>query len=275
VSDRFRDFAVQVDVSAADKLRLKEFMRQELHYYNAMVEGLGPRARTFPETLIAIHKDWEALWECLALHSLPVKLYERAAPDAKLPEVLEPHRRMLLGKDVNGRRFLDERMLNIMSIASTPAVIHGHVRRNMARLMLEFYKEQAIKLSRRNDDAVGEEDLYSKPIDLLVKQDMVCKRHLQVPRSALNDVRWLADQEVTELYHPYSENPLRIPGKDLESNNHWNQITIHQQPGVEAIQTTPWVVDIRYSQDAYQIRYQDMDRPTTGRIFATMKRRSF
>lgn len=145
----------------------------------------------------------------------------------------------------------------------------------MANEMLEFYKDQAVKLSKRNDDAYGDEDLYSAAIDLLVKHDMVTKRHLQVPRSALNDVRYIKERERTEIYHPYSDNPLIIEGHDLESSNHWNQLMIHQQSGVEAIVSTPWIVDIRYSLVPYQIKYQDVEQPKTGRIFATMKRRAY
>lgn len=272
---KVRDISVVVEVSPADKIRFREFMKQELGYYNALVEVLGPRARTFPETLLALHKDWENLWAALAEHAPNMKLYEKAKPDCKLPPALEPHRKMLVGLDSQGHRFLNERMFNIMSVAASPALIHHHVRRNMANKMLEFYKDQAAKLINRNDEAFGDEDLYSKPIDLLVKHDMVTKRHLQIPRSALNAVYYYKDRDLTEVYTPYSENPLIVEGHDLESSNHWNMVILHQQPGVEAINTTPWIVDIKYAQEAYNIRYQDVEQPKTGRIFSIMKRRSY
>lgn len=272
---KVRDLSVMVDINSADKLRFKEFMKQELHYYNTLVEGLGPRARTFPETLLALHKDWENLWDALAADGRPIKQYERAADDVALPENLEKHRKMLVGRDSQGRRFLDEKMLNIMSIAATPAVVHPMVRKNMANLMLEFYKDQAALLIKRNDDAFGDEDLYAKPIDLLVKQDMVCKRHLQMPRASLNDVRFIDGKDRTELYTPYSDNPLVIDGHNLESNNHWNMIILHQQPGIEVTAQDPWVVDIKYSNVPYLIKYQDVEQPKTGRIFATMKKRAY
>lgn len=272
---KVRDLNVMVNLAGADKLRLKEFMKQELSYYNALVEGLGPRARTFPETLLALHKDWENLWSTLAEHGQSLKPYERAAEDCALPEHLEKHRRMLVGRDSQGRRFLDEKMLNIMSIATRPAVLHPMVRRNMANIMLEFYKDQAAKLIKRNDEAHGDEDLYSKPIDLLVAQDMVTKRHLQIPRAALNDVRYIEGKDCTELYTPYGENPIVIEGYNLENNNHWNFIIIHQQPGVEVTAKNPWFVDIKYSQSPYLIKYQDVDQPKTGRTFALMKKRSY
>jgi hypothetical protein len=264
-----------VDVSPSDKIRLKEFMKQELGYYNALVEGLGPRARTFPETLLALHKDWESLWEALAEDGKSIKSYERAKEDVELPAHLEKHRKMLVGRDTKGERFLNERMFNIMSIAASPAMIHATVRRNMARLILEFYKDQSAKLIKRNDKAFGEEDLYSKPIDLLVKHDMVTKRHLQIPRSALNAVYYYSDRDLTEIYHPYSENPLVIQGHNLENNNHWNLLLVHQQPGVEVTAQDPWVVDIKYSQVPYLIKYVDVEQPKTGRIFATMKKRAY
>lgn len=270
-----RDFSVMVEVNPTDKIRLKEFMKQELHYYNSLVEGLGPRARTFPEQLLALHKDWENLWEALAEFGHSIKAYERAAPDAKLPENLEKHRKMLVGRDAQGNRFLNDRMFSIMSIAATPALIHQHVRRNMANQILEFYKDQSQDLIKRNDDAWGDEDLYKKPISLLSKQDMVTKRHLQIPRSALNAVYWYQEKDHTEVYTPYSDNPLIIQGHNLENNNFWNLIVLHQQPGIEVTQNDPWVVDIKQSNVPYMIKYVDVEQPRTGRIFATMKRRSY
>jgi len=262
-----------VDVSPSDKTRFKEFMKQELHYYNALIEGLGPRARAFPETLLALHKDWENLWSTLAQGGHNLKAYEKAPNDVQLPKDLEPHRKMLVGRDSKGERFLDDRMFNIMSIATTQALIHPLVRRNMANQMLEFYKDQAAKLVKRNDETLGGEDLYSKPIDLLVKQDLTTKRHLQIPRNALNAVYYYEDRELTEIYTPYSDNPLVVQGHDLEHNNHWNMIILHQQPGLEPMPNTPWVVDIKYNQNVYMIKYQDVDAPKTGKIFAAMKRR--
>lgn len=272
---KVRDLTVMVDISAADKMRFKEFMKQELHYYNTLVEALGPRARTFPETILALHKDWENLWTALATGAHSAKAYEKAAEDAPLPADLEPHRKMLVGRDAKGQRFLNERMINIMDAAGTKALIHPTVRKNMANLILEFYKDQSAKLIKRNDDAFGDEDLYSKPVELLVKHDMVTKRHLQLPRNALNAVYYYKDRDLTEIYTPYSDSPIIVNGHDLESNNFWNFLMIHQQPGVEAINTTPWVVDIKYAQTPYFIKYQDVEQPKTGRIFATMKKRAY
>jgi hypothetical protein len=275
VDKKSRDLTVMVDIMPADKLRFKEFMKQELSYYNEIIDGLGPRARTFPETLLALHKDWENLWEAIAASGLSLKPYERIKEDVELPEELKAHHKMILGRDTQGRRFLDDKMFSIMSIAATPAVIHPLVRKAMASLMLEFYKDQASKLIRRNDDAVEDEDLYRGPIDLLVKQDMVTKRHLQIPRRALNDVRYNESRDATEIYTPYSDNPLILENHDLESNSQWNLLILHQQPGVEVTAGDPWFVDIKHSMVPYLIKYQDVDQPKTGRIFSTMKRRSF
>lgn len=272
---KVRDLTVMVDIPVTDQMRYKEFMKQELHYYNSMIEVLSPRARTFPETILAIHKDWENLWNALAFGGHDVKLYEKFADDAALPVDLEPHRKMLLGRDSKGVRFLNERMLNILGVAGTKSLIHPTVRKNMASQMLEFYKDQAAKLINRNDEAFGDEDLYSNPVELLVKHDLVTKRHLQIPRNILNAVYYYKERDFSEVYTPYSERPIVVPGQDLENNNHWNFIMLHQQPGIEAINTTPWVVDIKYTQVPYLIKYQDVEQPKTGRIFATMKKRAY
>ena len=273
--DRFRTITSTFEVSSIDKTRLKGFMQQELAYYNALVEGLGPRARTFPETLLALHQDWEALWAVIAAEGRSLRAYQWSKDDVQLPECFEPHRRMLVGKNSKGERFLDERMFNIMSIAASPGTLHPTVRRNMAVLALEFYKDQAAKLIKRNDEAFGDDDLYNKPIDLLVSHDIVTKRHLQIPRSALNAVYYYEKVDETHIFHPYSENAVIIPGYDFEHNNHWNMMMIHQQAGVDVTPSSPWVVDIMRTNRPYDLRYVDQDNPKTGQIFAIAKKKSY
>lgn len=274
MNTRFNNLTLVVDVTPADAIRFKQFMKQELAYYNAIVEGLGPRTRTFPETILALHKDWENLWAAIAFGGHNIGAYERTKEDAELPADLEPHRKMILGRDTKNQRFLSERMLNIMSVAGTAAIIHPTVRKNMAVAMLEFYKEQSAKLIKRNDEAMGDDDLYSKPIDMLVPHDMVTKRHLQIPRGVLNAVYYYKEVDRTEIFTPYSDNPVVVHNHDLESNNHWNALVLHQQPGTEAIVSTPWVLDIKHTSVPYNIRYQDVEQPRTGRIFSAMKKRS-
>ena len=272
---RFRNITSTFEVSSVDKTRLKGFMQQELDYYNVLVEGLGSRARTFPETLLALHQDWEALWATIATEGKSLRTYQWVKDDVQLPECFEPHRRLLVGKNSKGERFLDERMFSIMSIAATSATLHPIVRRNMAVIALEFYKDQAAKLIKRNDNATGDGNLYNKPIDLLVSHNIETKRHLQIPRSALNAVYYYEGVDETHIFHPYSENAIVIPGYDFEHNNHWNMIIIHQQPGVDIVPGSSWVFDILHTNQAYDLRYVDQADPKTGQIFAIAKKKSY
>lgn len=267
--------AVTIDVSTIDKIRFKDFMKQELAYYNSLIEGLGPRTRTFPETILGIHKEWENLFGQLAYEGKSIEPYARSKEDSVLPQSLEPHRKMILGRDSRGKRFLDDRMFNIMQIATVTATIHPTVRRNMALQILKYCKEQASNLIKRNDTTVNDQDLYKKPSELLTKQEITTKRHLQLPRSTLYSVIYDPVEERTSIQHCYSENPLIIQGYDLEHNNHWNFLIIHQITETEVISDDPWIVDIMSTEQPYLIKYTDVQNTTTGKIFAQAKRRDF
>jgi hypothetical protein len=272
---RFRDLAVTVDISTSDKTRLKAFMQHELSYYNALVGSLGPRCRTFPEHLLALHKDWEKLFSQIAYEGKSLKNLERAKPDAVLTEGQEPFRKFLVGLDSQGKRFLNDRMYSIMSAAAAPATVHPVVRRNMASTILSFYKDQAGRVINRNEVATETQDVYKKAPEMLLQHDMVTKRHLQLPRSTLYSVTYDATKDATLIENCYSENPIAIPGHDLTSNNHWNYIIIHQEPGIEVLPNSNWVVDIKHSMNPYLIKYYDVEQPKTGQIFNIAKRKSY
>lgn len=272
---RFRELAVTIDVSSSDKTRLKSFMQHELAYYNSLVEALGPRCRTFPDHLLALHKDWENLFAQIAFEGKSIKGLERAKPDAELTNGQEPFRKFLVGLDAHGKRFLNDRMFSIMSAAAAPAIIHPVVRKNMASAVLAFYKDQAGRVINRNENATDTQDIYKKAPEMLVPHDMITKRHIQLPRSTLYSIKYDSVTESTIIQHCYTEAPLVIAGHDLASNNHWNYLIIHQEPGIEALPTTSWVVDIKHSMNPYLIKYFDVEQPKTGQIFNIAKRKSY
>jgi hypothetical protein len=275
MDNKFREWSVGFEPEPADKARLKQFMKQELAYYNALIEGLSPRARTFPQSLLDLHKDWENLWDTIAEHGVDLKAYYRAKPDAELPEHLEKHRKHLVGLNTQGKRFLDDRMYSIMSLAGSPGVLHPMVRKSMANLILDYFKDQAGKFTSYNETAMGEQDVYRKPIDLLSIQDLVSKRHLQLPRSALRGVYYDEKEDISEVFHPYSDNPIIIEGHNVAANNHWNLVIIHQQPGYEVTPKDAWIIEFRRSQEPYLIKYLDVKNPSTGKIFREAKKRSY
>ena len=268
---RGRDLAVTVDVDATDKLRFKGFMELELHYYNTLIQAFTSRARTFPETLLALHEDWMKLFAHLAYTGTSIRHLEKAKPDAVLTEDQEPFRKFLVGLDSHGKRFLSPAMYSIMEVAGTKATIHPIVRRNMATEILKYYKEQAVRvLNRGNND-----ELYKVAPEMLVVRDIAEKRHLQLPRQTLHSVTWDEAEDCTVISHCYSDKPLKILRQNLAEDNHWNLIIIHQETSVQITQKSPWIVDIRKVDSPYLVKYMDNLNPRTGQAFAIAKRRSF
>lgn len=268
---RSREMTIMVDIDATDQQRLKAFMAQELNYYNTLVNALTPRCLTFPETILALHEDWITVFGQIAYEGRSIKNLEYAKPDAELTEGQEPYRKFLVGKDSQGNRFMTESMFSIMSAAAAPATLHPVVRRNMAVAIIKHLKEQASRVISRNQDGIG--DAYKVAPEMLQTYEFAQKRHLQMPRSTLYSVKWNSEKECTEISHCYSSNPLVVPKVNLESDNNWNLLILHQQTGVNAVPATPWVVDIRTSLQPYLLKYVDLQNPRIGNSFYIAKRR--
>jgi hypothetical protein len=96
-----------------------------------------------------------------------------------------------------------------------------------------------------------------------------------MPRTALTKVEYVKESDLTNLYTPYSKNPLGIKGYDLESDNRWNLIFLHHVFNTENTEKETWFVDIKHSKVTYWIKDQRIEKPRSGRILVTMKEENF
>ncbi len=268
-----RDFSITVDIDSSDKMRYQGFMKQELAFYNSLINTFTSRTRTFPEHIIALNEQWLRLYGQIAFEGKSIKHLEKATLDAPLCSSLEPYRRYLLGDDSDGNRILTERMLTIMESAASAGVVHPIVRRNMALEMLRFYKEQAAKFITPAY-AGSDDDLYRSAPEMLEPADFLKKRHIQMPR-AMVKVEWDEKAERSLLSTAYCANPIVVPNINLTANESWTTIILHQEPNVVARPQTPWVLDVRSTPAAYLIKYLDVPNPRTGQTFAIAKKRNF
>ena len=263
---KFRDLSIMIDLASTDAALYKGFIKQEIGYYNSLVEGLNSRVRSCPELLVSLHKDWVSLWETLAESGMSLKPYFNDSSEPVLPNHLQPHRRMILGKNSQGNRFLSEKLLYLLDLPAKPARIDPQVKKSMARVLLDFYKLQAAKALRK--------DVYSGPIKLLSKYD-TNRQCLQIPRKTLTKVEYVKESDLTYLYTSYSKNPIVIKGYDLESDHRWNLIFLRYVFGTENTEKETWFVDIKHSKVPYWIKDQRVKSPRSGCILVSMKEENF
>ena len=264
---------LEVAVSAGDKAIMQKFMSHELSFFNILVDGLGTRARGFPQHLLDFTDQWQKLFAQVAFEGKSLQAYAKAAPDAELPENYEPFRNLILGTGPDGKRLLTERFINIIDFATGVGNIHPLVRKNMAGEILKFYREQAYRALQ--PVPLGEEEnVYKTAPETLGVADKDQKRHLQIPKS-LCKITWNPTTETTSIRIPYARNPLVVSQINLVEESDWNYLIVHQEAGSQPRPNTPWVIEVKTVFGGYMTKYLDVKNLREGRIFNIGKRRDF
>jgi len=265
-----RSWQFQVPVDKADAVRLKAFMKSELHYYNALYYSLAPRAKTFPETFGGITEKHEQVF--LGIAETGFKGIGRAAMSKKseLPEILEPLRDFICGRNDANVPNIGSREDIMFEGAATQAILPGEVRRRMAKEFLDFYKTQAKLYLQRVPSHLAEEQAFMTAPETLEPLDDIRKRHVQIPRNIIKVV-WDEEKELTRIYTPYITTPFIVDGVNMEALTGWNYIIIHQEAGKIPLLSTPWIMEFRSIQQKYMLKYVDVMNPNSGTAFNTAK----
>lgn len=264
------NFSIKVDLNDVDKKRLSILFSEELKYYNALINSLSSMCRAFPEKLLKIDKRKEKLFLELAGSNFKIsKIYNKT--DVELPNNLKQFEDILLGKDVNNNRILNEEMQLFFDIACSSGKILPEVRKNMAYEILAFYKEQArLRVESKNMKLPDDTEFKGNPSELEVV-DNSRKRHIQVPKSSCK-IEWDAEEQISYLYLPYLTTKLTFPNVNLKKE-YWSVVIVHQEPGVLPRTDTPWFIDIKTNPVRYFIKYLELNNPYAGSSFFSAKMR--
>jgi hypothetical protein len=126
-----------IDVTPSDKNRLIRFCREEMKYYNRLVEGLSPLLRTSTDFLAHMTDSWLRFYSHLAETNTTLRPYLTKKPTLEgLSDQLQPHYDMLVK--------LTEKQVILSEIAVAPYVLLPVVKRN---LVYEFLKTLSIRSS--------------------------------------------------------------------------------------------------------------------------------
>jgi hypothetical protein len=260
-------YGVEVDINPSDKLRLERFCKEETSYYNYLVSGFSSRVRAFPETILEFDDSWQKIFGFVAETKTILKPLLKESRSSPLPPFLETFRSIIFSN-------LTERRALLCDLAAGPGNIIPKVRHNMAIEILNFYKEQAVRLMTPATKTANEDDalLYKVAPEMLEVVDTSRKRHLQVPKSELV-VTWNEGMFASELRVGYAAYPIRVPNINLVENHNWNFVLIHQQPGIIPNSTTPWMIDFRKTNSLYMLKYLDVRNSFRSASFDLNKRR--
>lgn len=201
----------ELELSENAKRNLWYFIKQELAYFNHVVENLTPWLRTFPQELLNIKGNEKRLWNAAAEYELDFKkLY--ATPLDAWPTEIASQRDTLwsLLCDEQKNLKVSPRQLELLKIVSAPAKLPRLVRNLMASELLRHMQSQAEIL-----DAALKTDTMRSPIQMLQVHTLESKRHLQIPSSVVFKIAYDEKQKINEIYLPYCKETLIVADSDI------------------------------------------------------------
>lgn len=238
-----RTFEIEITKDATNHLGY--FIKQELGYYNSLIENLTPRLRTFPGDFMAMKDKEKKLWEACAEHAIdPTKMLMHSL------EKWSDHLKHLhpLMFDQDGAQRISPAHINILKMAAAPARVHGSVRRSMAAEILKYMIGQSEMLQ-----ASLKTDSLKAPLQLLVIQSLDTKRHLQIPASLVKITNDDAEN-LSRISIPYSREPVVVRDYDLTEIPFKTLIVRAPHPTVGVGGT--WNIDFKESQP-YMVNLTD------------------
>ena len=259
-------YSCEIQLSKIDENRLKVFQINELKYYNTLVALLQNKARVYPSSLTSLTQDQIKFFAALAFSGDSLLALKKGA---------KPHPRVAPFKDLwtvdVSKSYIKSDMEMLFDAAGTKIALDPNAKEAMALELLEFFIEQAHAFSSA---------VYSDRIDMAFKiapqmlntVDLNQKRHNQLPKKSLSWV-WDSKNECSLVKTPYTVEPLKIQGINLNEELEWDLLLIHQQPGVIVQWDTPWLAEFQKSSMRYQIKYLDMVNPNSGSAFNIAKKR--
>jgi hypothetical protein len=238
------------------KKRLSYFIKEELTYYNALVEGLTPYLRSFPQEFGVFKAHEKKVWTVIAEHSIdPQDLlagFSNADRANKLPPVIQEQLKELRGVmvDGNSKSRFSERQKNILRVLSSPAKIPRMTRNLMANEVLKYMQNQAVVL-----ETAMKTDVMKNAIQLLQVQSLDTKRHVQVPAKILMGVTYDHSTNRSFVKTPFCVDALEIPNVNL--NEQKFKMLVIKSPHRNDVQDR-WSVELK-DFETYDVLLTDFD----------------
>lgn len=238
-----------IDIDSVTKRHLMFFMKQELDYYNTMVNNATMRLRAFPDEILGLKDGYERLWSNLAYNGRSIR--ELAKLELKKwPRELRTSVPQSATK--NGKLALDERKLMMLDIAGTKGNIHPQMRRTLAAELLRSMMPQAEQLANAQRNSAG---TMRSPVHMLTPLEYPEKRHLQLS-SDIPSMVWDPENKRTEITVPYTDKPLIVRDFNL-TDEKFDIMIIRQQPNVEVTDSTPWQIALMHTSHRYLLDLTD------------------
>lgn len=246
---RERSFVIELD--NVSKRHLLFFMKNELDYYNNVINNGTMRLRAFPEEIVAMREGYGRLWSTVAFCGK--NLREFLKKDLKSwPKVLRdavPHSAIQ-----NNQVVIDEKKLMLLDSISVTGNIHPAMRQHIASELLSTMLPQADQLVQGQKNSTGQ---MKDPVHMLVPRNYPERRHIQLTRDLVK-MKYNKEKDLTEITIPYTDKPLIVKDHNLTEEK-FNVMLIRQQPNVQVNVDTPWQIDLMITSHKYLMDITDQN----------------
>lgn len=244
-----RERSHTIDIDPITKGHLKFFMKQELNYYNNMINNTTIRLRAFPEELVALKEGYERLWSALAYSGLNIR--DLANIDLKK----WPHDLRITvpsSATKNGKLHFNDKKFMLFDIVSMKGNIHPQMRRVLSAELLKSVLPQAEQLVQLQKNSTGQ---MRSPIHMLMPMEYPERRHIQLI-SDIVKMRYNHETKQTEITIPYTDKPLIVRDANL-ADEKYDVMIIRQQPHIEVNESTNWQISLMHSTHRYLLDQTD------------------
>jgi len=252
--------SIFIVVDPIDQNRLNSFFRQELGFYNTLVGAFGSRVRAFPQSILNISNEQASLFCELAKHNLNIR--DLVKKPAEWPDSLKSYFHVVFDRLTNKTVLSEAQIMMFESAGANRWIMIPEAKKQMARAVIDFYKEQADILAHpQTSDII--EVAYKTPPSSLSELEFSNKRHAQIPRNEIK-YKYNNTEEHTEIWTPLTTKPIIIPQFNLNEYNRWTTAIIKQESGRYVEYNTPWVIDFKNTNNNYLLKYLDSTARTPG-----------
>lgn len=231
-------WSFEATIDPNDKPRLRGFVRNEITYYNGLLDGFSSRLRTAPEIFGEVE---EGLVGEVAAHSYNLRSF---SPDTLPESLLRFKNRIFDGANL----IVPERTLMLLDVISSPVVLHPEAKRAIAVEVLRAHIQQAEALRRTSNKF---DQVLQGPVVLLHPTEARIKRHVQLPKSA---VRFNEDR--TTIKTAYHSVPIKFRGT-LPVAANWNLLIIRDDERPGHHKEGGWAVEFRQEKADFLPRLSD------------------
>lgn len=250
-----------VVINPEDIQAIHYYICEEVKYYNSLIEFFNAFIKREPNFFNDIKQSWEEIFLSCAKIKYNVSILRNAKEDHELPMELEKYRRILLQKDDNKQRYLNEKMIIFLEQASKAGNILPAIRYNIAYELLKFFKEQAkiagdSKVRNSNDNVFT----YKKNFTTLELVDTSRKYHVQIPKRYVT-CNYDEDNKVLNISTPYTKHPIRIENLKYFNNKKWDVLIISKTPSFSARDKKDWNITFKNTKYKYLLKLLENTNP--------------